>query len=161
MTQSLGLTRALKVGGCHPATVKVVLGSRLNGWCIVDIDKRKRRDDQAMRLKLIIAIMSGAMLMVARTWGGPNPAQLLSQYSTRYLTIGSMQNGKYYDIWLSRILSQLGAEVISNGSQDQVQLPVRLVEGSSYPGITVLVWSVRSVWTRRQNPPAWRCLELA
>ncbi|MGH9433091.1 MAG: PEP-CTERM sorting domain-containing protein [Terriglobia bacterium] len=63
-------------------------------------------------------------------------SQLLLQYNTGYLTIGSVQQGENYDIWISNTLGQLGTEIITNGTLDEVQFPVNLVEGSPYLGVS-------------------------
>jgi PEP-CTERM motif len=65
-----------------------------------------------------------------------NLTQLLQQYDTAYLTIGSVQQGEYYDVWLSNTLGRLGTEVVSNGTLDDVQFPVTLLQSSPYLGIS-------------------------
>jgi len=65
-----------------------------------------------------------------------NLSQLLNQYSTGYLTIGSVQEGENYDIWLSGTLGQRGTEIVSNGTLNEIQFPVNLIKGSPYLGVS-------------------------
>lgn len=65
-----------------------------------------------------------------------NLSQLLAQYNTGFLTLGSVQKGENYDVWLSSGLGTLGTEIVTNGTLDQIQFPVSLVKGSPYLGIS-------------------------
>ncbi|MGH9454460.1 MAG: PEP-CTERM sorting domain-containing protein [Terriglobia bacterium] len=65
-----------------------------------------------------------------------NVSPLLGQFNGGFLTIGSVQKGETYDIWLSNTLGQLGTEIISNGTLDETQFSVNLLKGSPYVGIS-------------------------
>ena len=65
-----------------------------------------------------------------------NVSQLLGQFDGGFLTIGSVQKGETYDIWLSNTLGQLGTEIVSNGKLDDKEFSINLLQGSPYVGIS-------------------------
>ncbi|HUY14623.1 MAG TPA: PEP-CTERM sorting domain-containing protein [Terriglobia bacterium] len=61
---------------------------------------------------------------------------LLAQFTSGFLSIGSVQSGENYDIWVSNTLGQLGTEIIPNGTGNDTQIPISFVDGSPYLGIS-------------------------
>ena len=65
-----------------------------------------------------------------------NLSPLFPQFSSGMLSIGSVQPGENYDIWVSNTLGVLGTEIIVNGTGNDTQIPINFVDGSPYLGIS-------------------------
>ena len=65
-----------------------------------------------------------------------NLSPLFPQFTSGMLSIGSVQPGENYDIWVSNTLGVLGTEIIVNGTGEDTQIPISFVDGSPFLGIS-------------------------